>query len=127
MQHRPIDQESIMLQQNTINVNGLKGGKGMTTKIIQVFALVLPSLCAGTTSANDKGQTSKEHNPAPVRFADVQLATGVRLHYAEQGDPQGHPIILLHGYTDSWFSYSRVLPLLPTRYRAYALDQRGHG
>jgi pimeloyl-ACP methyl ester carboxylesterase len=62
-----------------------------------------------------------------VRFGEVRLSTGVRLHYAEQGDPAGEPVILLHGYTDSWYSWSRVLPLFPTSWRVYALDQRGHG
>jgi len=62
-----------------------------------------------------------------LRFATARLASGPRVHYAEQGDPDGKPIVLLPGYTDSWFSYSRVLPLLPARYHAYAVDQRGHG
>ncbi len=61
------------------------------------------------------------------RFADVRLATGVRLRYAELGDPAAPPLVLLHGYTDSWFSYSRVLPLLAARHHVFALDQRGHG
>jgi pimeloyl-ACP methyl ester carboxylesterase len=62
-----------------------------------------------------------------LRFADVHLPTGVRLRYAEQGDPHGHPVILLHGYSDSWFSYSRVLPLMDPKDHVYALDLRGHG
>jgi non-heme chloroperoxidase len=62
-----------------------------------------------------------------LRFATTRLATGPRVHYAEQGDPGGEPIVFLPAYTDSWFSYSRVLPLLPARYHAYAVDQRGHG
>jgi non-heme chloroperoxidase len=62
-----------------------------------------------------------------LRFATTRLATGPRVHYAEQGDPAGAPIVFLPAYTDSWFSYSRVLPLLPARYHAYAVDQRGHG
>jgi non-heme chloroperoxidase len=61
------------------------------------------------------------------RFANAHLTTGVRLRYAERGRADGHPIILLHGYTDSWFSFSRVLPLLRTSCRVFALDQRGHG
>jgi len=69
----------------------------------------------------------KREGTTSLRVADVQLATGVRINYAEQGDPAGHPLILLHGYTDSWFSYSRVLPLLSPTYHAYALSQRGHG
>ena len=67
------------------------------------------------------------HNLTSVRFADARLSTGVRLHYAEQGDRAGNPVILLHGITDSWFSFSLVLPLLSARHRAWALDQRGHG
>jgi non-heme chloroperoxidase len=63
----------------------------------------------------------------PITFADVHLSTGVRLRYAEQGDPAAQPLILLHGYSDSWFSYSGVLPGLARNYHVYALDQRGHG
>ncbi|HKV37179.1 MAG TPA: alpha/beta fold hydrolase [Pyrinomonadaceae bacterium] len=66
-------------------------------------------------------------NAAPVQFASVLLKTGVRLRYAYQGAPNGEPVILLHGYTDSWFSFSQILPLLDQRYRVYTLDQRGHG
>jgi non-heme chloroperoxidase len=62
-----------------------------------------------------------------LRFATTRLATGPRVHYAEQGDPGGETILFLPAYADSWFSYSRVLALLPSRYHAYALDQRGHG
>ena len=62
-----------------------------------------------------------------VRFATTPLSTGLRLHYAEQGDPTGEAIILLHGYSDSWFSFSRVLPLLSPSYHAFAPTQRGHG
>ncbi len=63
----------------------------------------------------------------PLRFDTVRLHTGVRLQYAVQGDPAGEPVILLHGLSDSWFSWSRVLPLFPEHWRVYALDQRGHG
>ena len=62
-----------------------------------------------------------------LRFASKRLATGPLAHYAEQGDPSGEVLLLLHGYTGSWFSFSRLLPLLPARYHAYALSQRGHG
>jgi pimeloyl-ACP methyl ester carboxylesterase len=62
-----------------------------------------------------------------LRFATTRLASGPRVHYGEQGEPGGEPIVFLPAYTDSWFSYSRVLPLLPPRYHAYAVDQRGQG
>ena len=66
--------------------------------------------------------------PNGIEFATTPLlSTGVRLHYAEQGDATGEAIIFLHGYSDSWYSFSRVLPLLSPEYHAFALTQRGHG
>ena len=62
-----------------------------------------------------------------VQFARMSLSTGVTLHYAERGEPSGQAIVFLHGYSDSWFSFSRVLPLLSSEYHAFALTQRGHG
>lgn len=61
------------------------------------------------------------------RFGKVHVATGPLLHYAESGDRSGEPIVFLHGWPDSWFSFSRVLPLLPTDVRTLAVDQRGYG
>jgi pimeloyl-ACP methyl ester carboxylesterase len=75
----------------------------------------------------DKSKHAANIDAQRLRFADAQLKTGVRLRYAEQGDPAGHPIIMIHGYTDSSFSFSRILPSLSSKYRVYALDMRGHG
>lgn len=59
------------------------------------------------------------------KFAD--LSTGVRLAYVEQGPRDGFPVILLHGLSDSLHSYDLVRPLLPGRWRVFALTMRGHG
>jgi pimeloyl-ACP methyl ester carboxylesterase len=53
------------------------------------------------------------------------LGTGPKVYYAEQGHPEGEAIVLVHGWPDSWFSFSRVLAMLPTHYHAVADDQRG--
>lgn len=63
----------------------------------------------------------------PPKFSTIRLSTGVRMHFAEHGPAAGETLILLHGYSDSWFSFSRVIPLLPSSYRVFALDLRGHG
>jgi non-heme chloroperoxidase len=68
-----------------------------------------------------------QQDPPQLRFATTHLTTGVRLHYAEQGDPTGEAIIFLHGYSDSWYSFSLVLPLLSPVYHTFAFDERGHG
>jgi len=62
-----------------------------------------------------------------MQFATLRLGKGPRIHYAEQGRADGEPIVFIHGWPDSWFSFSRVLPFLPERIRAVALDQRGFG
>jgi non-heme chloroperoxidase len=68
------------------------------------------------------------NQPNDVQFATTPpLSTGVRLHYAERGDPTGEAILFLHGYSDSWFSFSEVLTLLSPEYQAFALTERRHG
>jgi non-heme chloroperoxidase len=62
-----------------------------------------------------------------LRFATVRLATGPQIHYAEQGDGDGEPVVLLHGWPDSWFTFSLMLPLLPPQLRIVVPDQRGFG
>lgn len=64
--------------------------------------------------------------PVPI-FHDVTLPSGVRIRFAEQGLATGPAVIMLHGFTDSSFSFSRVLPLMPHSLRAIVPDLRGHG
>lgn len=63
-----------------------------------------------------------------IQTKNASLSTGVRLRYVQQGPRSDDaPIVLLHGFTDSWFSFSRLLECLPEGRCAYALDLRGHG
>jgi non-heme chloroperoxidase len=57
----------------------------------------------------------------------VELPNQVLLPYVEQGDASGVPVLLLHGFADSWRSFELVLPHLPKSIHAFALTQRGHG
>jgi non-heme chloroperoxidase len=61
------------------------------------------------------------------QIQSVTLPGGLRLPYVEHGDPAGVPLILLHGYSDSWRSWELLLPELPASVHAFALTQRGHG
>jgi pimeloyl-ACP methyl ester carboxylesterase len=57
----------------------------------------------------------------------VQLSNQVMLHYFEKGSPTGIPLILLHGFADSWHTFDLILPYLPEFIHTFALSQRGHG
>src|SRR5919108_1012926 len=57
----------------------------------------------------------------------VELPNNVSIPFVEQGDTSGLPMVLLHGFADSWRSFELVLPHLPEFIHAFALTQRGHG
>lgn len=57
----------------------------------------------------------------------IRLPNGATLRYVEQGPADALPLILLHGFPDSWLSYETVLANLPSTIRAIALSQRGFG
>lgn len=51
-----------------------------------------------------------------------------RLHLVEAGDPEGPPILFLHGCSQSWLTWERQMRSeLARRYRLVAMDLRGHG
>lgn len=56
----------------------------------------------------------------------VALDGGPTLAYVEMGDPEGPPVLLIHGYTDNSRSWSLLAPHLSGR-RLIAVDLRGHG
>ncbi|MBC7936995.1 MAG: alpha/beta hydrolase [Rhizobacter sp.] len=57
----------------------------------------------------------------------IDITSEITLEYVEQGCFDGTPVILLHGFTDSWHSYEMVLPHLPANLHVYAISLRGHG
>ena len=50
---------------------------------------------------------------------------GVRLHYVTLG--KGRPVILIHGWPQTWYEWRRVMPLLADRFFLVAPDLRGLG
>jgi pimeloyl-ACP methyl ester carboxylesterase len=61
----------------------------------------------------------------PLKAA-VTLSNGLTLRYVEAGDPQGKPLVLIHGWTDTSRSWALLLPQL-ARHRLIIPDLRGHG
>jgi non-heme chloroperoxidase len=53
---------------------------------------------------------------------------GTRLHVIENGNPTGHPILFLHGFSQCGLAWSRQLNSdLAQDHRLVAMDLRGHG
>ncbi|HEX2939972.1 MAG TPA: alpha/beta fold hydrolase, partial [Rhodopila sp.] len=63
-----------------------------------------------------------EHPGVTHHHADLG---DVRLHYVTAG--QGFPVVLLHGWPQSWYEWRHLIPELAKSYRVIAPDLRGLG
>lgn len=57
----------------------------------------------------------------------VALPDGETLAYLSMGDPDGTPVVLIHGYTDSARDWVPLIPYLSPRLKLIVVDIRGHG
>jgi pimeloyl-ACP methyl ester carboxylesterase len=53
------------------------------------------------------------------------LVNDVRLHYVTAG--KGDPVVLLHGWPETWYQWRKIIPPLAERYTVIAPDMRGLG
>jgi pimeloyl-ACP methyl ester carboxylesterase len=51
---------------------------------------------------------------------------GTELHYVRAG-AAGAPVLLVHGFPESWWAFHRLVPLLAEHHRVVAVDLRGFG
>lgn len=59
-----------------------------------------------------------QHHVVAVRDA--------KLHYVSAGT-DGSPILLVHGFPESWWAFHKLIPLLAHEHRVFAVDLRGFG
>lgn len=72
----------------------------------------LPALTGAVMS-----EFSFEHHTAHVN--------DVRLHYVRAGE--GDPVVLLHGWPETWYQWRKIIPPMAERYTVIAPDMRGLG
>ena len=48
------------------------------------------------------------------------------LHYVAAGT-KGTPVLLVHGFPETWWTFHKLIPLLAASHRVYAVDLRGFG
>lgn len=79
-----------------------------------VSALALAAPAVGRAADFD---TTFTHHTAEVN--------GVKLHYVVGG--KGEPVVLLHGWPQTWFEWRKVMPRLAEKYTVIVPDLRGLG
>jgi pimeloyl-ACP methyl ester carboxylesterase len=51
---------------------------------------------------------------------------GTQLHYVSSGN-SGSPVLLVHGFPETWWVFNKLIPLLSRQHRVFAVDLRGFG
>ncbi|HKG87163.1 MAG TPA: alpha/beta fold hydrolase, partial [Nitrososphaeraceae archaeon] len=95
----------------------------ITTSISSAFTLVLNQNHTATAQQQPNGTSFQidnetfSHNTASVN--------GIQLHYVIGG--QGDPVVLLHGWPETWYAWHKIMPALAKNYTVIAPDLRGLG
>jgi pimeloyl-ACP methyl ester carboxylesterase len=79
-------------------------------------------------AATTKGRTSVAPSGATIDGLAHHLAhvNGTEFHYVSAGS-HGSPVLLVHGFPESWWTVHKLIPLLADSHRVFAVDLRGFG
>jgi len=112
----------------------------ITTSISSAFTLVLNQ--NHTATAQQQLQANQTFSPSVeeqqqlsegisfqidnVTFShNTASVNGIQLHYVIGG--QGDPVVLLHGWPETWYAWHKIMPALAKNYTVIAPDLRGLG
>jgi pimeloyl-ACP methyl ester carboxylesterase len=56
---------------------------------------------------------------------NIASVNGIQIHYVIGG--QGDPVVLLHGWPETWYAWHKIMPALAKNYTVIAPDLRGLG
>jgi pimeloyl-ACP methyl ester carboxylesterase len=112
----------------------------ITTSITFVFPVVLnqnhTAMAQQQFQANQTFSPSVEEQQQLLKGISFQIdnmtfshrtasVNGIQMHYVIGG--QGDPIVLLHGWPETWYAWHKVMPALAKNYTVIAPDLRGLG
>ena len=96
----------------------------IATSISFVFPLVLNQ--NHTAMAQQQQPNGTSFQVDNVTFShNTKSVNGIQLHYVIGG--QGDPVVLLHGWPETWYAWHKVMPALAKNYTVIAPDLRGLG
>ena len=95
---------------------------------LALCAILLALPATGWTPAHGASRRANADRASlvPAGFAShFALVDGVRYHYVIGG--QGAPVILLHGWPETWYAWHLIMPSLAQHHTVIAPDLRGLG
>lgn len=92
--------------------------------LVAVAAVLAVAFFLLRTPDTDPAAMLAKYGGADAKFAEDD---GVRIHYRDQGNPDGPAIVLLHGNSASLHTWEPLVALLGDDYRIITYDHPGHG
>jgi pimeloyl-ACP methyl ester carboxylesterase len=84
--------------------------------------LIAVAMASSRAAGDDRNAPAPAPAGAVSRFATVN---GVTLHYVIAGS--GDPVLLIHGWPETWYAWRKIIPVLAARFTVVAPDMRGYG
>ncbi|MEU2103537.1 alpha/beta hydrolase [Nocardia sp. NPDC019255] len=94
---------------------------------LAILLAMVTAACATTAPAAPSYATATLGDPEfestfQHEFADID---GVRMHYVTGG--HGSPVVLIHGWPQTWYGWWPIMPALAEHHTVYAIDLPGLG
>ena len=93
------------------------------TRSAAVAAVPLVGAGIGTGTPPATATAAQAATIPGVTHHTALVSEGLPLHYVRAG--QGEPLVLLHGWPQSWYQWRKVIPALAAHYTVIAPDLRG--
>lgn len=118
-------QEAVWLDVDEESIKAAEG-LGMTAVQVKDITEALKEIQKLTEIEVTSDLQPPSCDPENVAHGYVDMKPGVRIHYVDLGD--GPPVLLCHGFPESWFSWRYQIPALANAgFRVLALDMKGYG
>ena len=108
-------------------------GTAITFLLIGLIITTTSTLFAFTLILNQSHTAMAQQQPNGTYFQidnmtfshNTASVNGIQLHYVIGG--QGDPVVLIHGWPETWYAWHKVMPALAKNYTVIAPDLRGLG
>jgi pimeloyl-ACP methyl ester carboxylesterase len=105
----------------------------ITFLMIGIIATGILFVCTIALYKNHTAMAQQQHQPSGNSFQMDNMTfshhtasvNGIQLHYVIGG--HGDPVVLLHGWPETWYAWHKVMPALAKNYTVIAPDLRGLG
>ncbi|WP_026360225.1 alpha/beta fold hydrolase [Amycolatopsis nigrescens] len=112
---------------NTAARPSRRSARTVTTAALAILLTISTAACSTPAAEVPPYAAATQGDPAFEKtfrheFADVD---GVRMHYVKGGS--GTPVVLIHGWPQTWYGWWPIMPALAEQHTVYAIDLPGLG